>query len=298
MVRRVARAVTNAPVSAGSYALSETGGPAGYAASAWSCVGGTQTGASIALALGESATCTINNNDIAAQLTLVKTVTNDNGGTALADRVDVARDGPTPIGGATGSARGDERAGECGKLRAVGVGGPAGYAASAWSCVGGTQTGASIALALGRVGDVHDQQRRHGRAVDVGEDGDERQRRHRAADGVDVDARRGRRRSSGATGSAAVTSAPVSAGTLRVVGDGGPAGYAASAWSCVGGTQTGASIALALGESATCTINNDDIPASLTLVKQVVNDDGGTAVATDWTLTATGPTAGCDRADR
>ena len=49
---------------------------------------------------------------------------------------------------------------------------------------------------------------------------------------------------------------------------------------------------LALGESATCTIVNDDIPATLTLVKQVVNDDGGTALATDWTLTATGPTAG------
>ena len=69
-------------------------------------------------------------------------------------------------------------------------------------------------------------------------------------------------------------------------------GYAASAWSCVGGTQTGASVALALGESATCTIVNDDIAASLTLVKQVVNDNGGTAAATDWTLTAAGPTAG------
>ena len=51
-------------------------------------------------------------------------------------------------------------------------------------------------------------------------------------------------------------------------------------------------MALALGESATCTITNDDIPAKLTLVKQVVNDDGGTAAATAWTLTATGPTPG------
>ena len=89
-----------------------------------------------------------------------------------------------------------------------------------------------------------------------------------------------------------MTNAPVSAGSYTLSESGGPAGYAASAWSCVGGTQTGASIALALGESATCTINNDDIPASLTLVKQVVNDNGGTAVATDWTLTATGPTPG------
>ena len=34
------------------------------------------------------------------------------------------------------------------------------------------------------------------------------------------------------------------------------------------------------------------MPASLTLVKQVVNDDGGTALATDWTLTADGSDAG------
>ena len=58
------------------------------------------------------------------------------------------------------------------------------------------------------------------------------------------------------------------------------------------GHRPGASIALALGESATCTITNDDIPATLTLVKEVVNDDGGTALDTAWTLTATGPTAG------
>ena len=45
-----------------------------------------------------------------------------------------------------------------------------------------------------------------------------------------------------------------------------------------------------MGESATCTIVNDDIPATLTLVKQVVNDDGGTALVTDWTLSAAGPT--------
>ena len=94
---------------------------------------------------------------------------------------------------------------------------------------------------------------------------------------------------SGASGSAAVTAAPVDAGTYAL-SESGPVGYAASAWSCVGGTQTGSSLALALGESATCTIVNDDIPATLTLVKQVVNDDGGTAVATDWTLSASGPT--------
>ena len=41
----------------------------------------------------------------------------------------------------------------------------------------------------------------------------------------------------------------------------------------------------------TCTINNNDQPAELTLVKTVTNDNGGTAVPTDWTLAAAGPTA-------
>src|SRR3989339_812368 len=41
------------------------------------------------------------------------------------------------------------------------------------------------------------------------------------------------------------------------------------------------------------TLNNTEItvPTSLTLDKIVVNDDGGTAVESDWTLTATGPTS-------
>ena len=50
---------------AGTYALSESG-PAGYTASAWSCVGGTQSGSNITVGLGESATCTITNDDNAA----------------------------------------------------------------------------------------------------------------------------------------------------------------------------------------------------------------------------------------
>ena len=41
--------------------------------------------------------------------------------------------------------------------------------------------------------------------------------------------------------------------------------------------MTGSSLVLTPGVSATCTIDNDDQPASLTLVKTVTNDNGGTA---------------------
>ena len=60
-----------------------------------------------------------------------------------------------------------------------------------------------------------------------------------------------------------------------------------------GGAQvTGASITLGLATSATCTITNDDKAPSLTLNKVVVNDNGGTAGESAWTLTANGGTAG------
>ena len=121
-------AVTNASVNAGTYALGESGGPAGYAPGGWSCTAGTLTGSSLVLALGQSATCTINNNDQPAQLTLVKTVTNDNGGTAVPTAWTLSATGPTSISGSTGSAAVTKSERERGYLRAGRVGGPAGYA--------------------------------------------------------------------------------------------------------------------------------------------------------------------------
>jgi len=55
---------SGANFEAGSYDLSESGGPAGYAASDWVCTGGTQNARTITLAQGEAATCTITNDDI------------------------------------------------------------------------------------------------------------------------------------------------------------------------------------------------------------------------------------------
>ncbi len=50
--------------TAGTYTLSESGGPSGYSASTWSCVGDTvNTGNSITLGIGQNSTCTITNDD-------------------------------------------------------------------------------------------------------------------------------------------------------------------------------------------------------------------------------------------
>ena len=59
--------------SAGTYSLSETAAAAvlsDYENKGWVCVGGSQTGANITLGLGQSATCTVTNDDKAATTSL------------------------------------------------------------------------------------------------------------------------------------------------------------------------------------------------------------------------------------
>ena len=84
---------------------------------------------------------------------------------------------------------------------------------------------------------------------------------------------------------------PVKVGTYTLSESGGPAGYTASAWSCIGvpaGRQHGHAGARASRPPAPS--STPPSPPRLTLVKQVVNTSGGTAVPTDWTaLRATGP---------
>ena len=185
---------SDANFQAGSYVLSDSGAWNGYTASAWACDGGSLDGATIILALGESATCTITNDDDVPSLSLDKIVVNNNGGTAReSDWTLFANDGPTPISGPG------------------------------------------------------------------------------AAGSTDVQ--------SGAT---------FQAGTYNMSESTGPAGYTASSWSCAGGSLNGSALTIALGESASCTLTNDDDGAGLTLINQVTNNNGGSAAPTDWTLSASG----------
>lgn len=91
---------------------------------------------------------------------------------------------------------------------------------------------------------------------------------------------------SGAGG--ASSGATFAAGTYTL-SETGPSGYAVSSWICAGGgSQNGNQITLGLGESATCTITNNDIQPTLKVIKNVVNDNGGTAVAADFTMAVSG----------
>jgi uncharacterized repeat protein (TIGR01451 family) len=154
-----ASAVTNAIVGAGTYTLSESGGPSGYSASSWSCVkngAAPVTGNSITLAVGDSATCTINNDDQAPTLTLIKTVTNDNGGNNQASEWTLSATG---TGGFSGTGTQDASANKAtlgptavkaNVAYSLSESGPAGYTPGTWNCVGGSFATGAITLTEGQ----------------------------------------------------------------------------------------------------------------------------------------------------
>ncbi len=82
-----------------------------------------------------------------------------------------------------------------------------------------------------------------------------------------------------------ITNQPLHPG-VYVLSEVNQAGYSASDWSCTGATVSGGNtITLVSGDNVVCTITNDDAEtAILTLVKQIINDNGGGAVDADFTL--------------
>lgn len=81
-------AVTNAFITEGTFALSESGGPSGYALNNLSCTGAADTSTSVAnpnitITPGELVTYEFNNDDVARRLTLVKNIAG--GSAVLAD---------------------------------------------------------------------------------------------------------------------------------------------------------------------------------------------------------------------
>ena len=88
----------------------------------------------------------------------------------------------------------------------------------------------------------------------------------------------------GFAGSASSVTITLDAGAYSVSESGGPSGYAMFFSADCSGT-------ISAGDVLTCTITNDDIAAdvpTLTVIKTVVNDDGGSALASDWTMDVSG----------
>ncbi len=254
--------VTNASVPSGTYALSETA-LAGYTASSWSCTAGSLSGSNLTLTAGQTATCTINNNDTGPFLTLVKTVTNDNGGTATTSSFTLTATGPVTISGTSGSVAVTNAVVNAGTY-ALTETGPAGYAAGSWSCAGGSQSGSNITAALGQNitctinnNDIAPRLTLVKTVTDTSGGASTVPSFTLVATGpVTI---------SGITGAGTVTNAAINAGSY-VLSESGPAGYTAGSWSCTAGSLSGSTLSLALAQTATCTINNIRLP-TLTIAK-------------------------------
>ncbi len=283
-----------------AYEITESGAPVGYVQQDTSCVtdsGGPLDGTTITLQALDTATCTFTNADTPARLTLVKEV---EAGTTRATEVpaswtltaspdgivgqgEVSGNGdPTSAGGI---AQVEVFAGTYDLAESV----IAGYTAGAWSCTGATVTGAAVSIEPGAdvtctiVNRAQQSTLTLVKDVDNGTTGGT----YEPSDWTLTAA--GPTVVSGASGSEAVTSAPVAIGDY-VLSEEGPEGYTADPWTCTGGTLEGSTVTVPLGADVTCTILNTARQPSLTLVKEVVNDDGGSAEPTDWTLEADGPT--------
>ena len=280
--------------SAGTYDLSEIG-PPGYTASDWVCTGATQNDANtVTITVDDSATCTITNDDTpitTPSLTLKKTVINNNGRTAAASDFELTATGPTGFSGNGTVSSGPNFSAGTYDLSEIG---PPGYTASDWVCTGATQNDANTVTIT--VDDsatctiTNDDTPITTPSLTLKKTVINNNGRTAAASDFELTATG----PTGFSGNGTVSSGPnFSAGTYDL-SEIGPPGYTASDWVCTGATQNDANtVTITVDDSATCTITNDDTPIttpSLTLKKTVINNNGRTAAASDFELTATGPT--------
>jgi hypothetical protein len=146
---------------ADTFTLSETGVP-GYAAT-WTCVETPandepmimdahvlNVGDQIAVGIGQDVTCTAKNDDIAPLLQLRKVVINDDGGTAGVSDFTLTATGTLLENIVSGTGSADSTGTLLADTFALTETGPAGYVASEWVCVGGTQEGANVTLLIGQ----------------------------------------------------------------------------------------------------------------------------------------------------
>ena len=284
-------------VSAGAaYVLSETGGDSRYVQNgAWTCSAGvvsTFDGRQrVVVEPGRSATCTVHN--ATAKVTLVKSVTNDDGGTATADQWTLHAGGFSGTGGQSFWVKPGDA------LALSESGGPPGYGAGPSSLTCSDAPGSQVTSVTPEVGAsisctfVNDDEPASLALTKVLAQGDSGSQTPAGAFTLTATPQSiaGQAPESGAGGYPA---RPVKAGTY-LLSESGPTGYTPGTWNCTGGTMGGSTgaqtVTVANGGAAGCTITNTAITPTLTLVKdRQAGSTGSTTPATAWTLTANGPT--------
>lgn len=272
-------------IDPGAYTVTESG-PSGYAM--------TQSGCSTAMASNGTATCTVTNSDITSgdgAITVIKQLVSDNGGTALVSAFNSYLkifDGVSTTTVSSGTAN-FLAASTTAYTVSEDDTSVLNYTFKSISCTDGTDTNTTgiIALAdqaswvctivnddvapsLTLVKEVHNT---HGGTA-------------QASDWTLTAT--GPTTISGEGG--ATSGSDFQAGTYTLSESGGPSGYTAGTWSCtndvaVSGDNT---ITLSIGQTTTCTITNSDEAGTLHVLKHVINDNGGTKTAHDFSFAVNG----------
>lgn len=234
-------------------------------------------------------------------LHLRKTVTNNNGGTALNTAWTLTATGtggsPTNLTGTTPVDSGVTFRADTYTLAESG--GPSGYTASTYSCVkngGGAVVSNSITLATGdnatcTITNDDVAPSLHLRKIVTNNSGGTALNTAWTLTATGTGGS-----PTNLTGTTPVDSgATFAADTYTLTESVGPSGYTASTWVCVGGTQIGSTVTIANGDNATCTITNDDNSqrarvnqGTINVVKTVINDNGGTKTVADFPLFVNG----------
>jgi len=196
-------------------------------------------------------------------LTLVKQVNNNNGGNAVPSDWTLSASGPSPFSGSGPSV---SKVGLTAGTYDLSESGPDGYLASNWDCDFGAQVDDTITIASGQVvtctitnNDI--QPTLTVVKTIINDNG-----------GTVTNPNAFGLKINGNSVSDSVSNA-INAGNHTVSED-GLGGYQAGAWG--GNCNSNGTIALAVGQNATCTITNNDIAPTLTVFKSIINDHGGT----------------------
>jgi|GEM_PF-1121900 len=255
----------------GSHTVSETT-DSGYT----STIGGDcAADGSITLAAGDDKTCTITNDDKPAKLIVIKHVINDNGGTATAANFTLdsggANDSPDNFPGA--ESPGTEVTLDAGSYN-VTESGPTGYTASfSADCSGSIANGQTKTCTV-----TNDDQAAKLIVIKhvINNNGGTA-----TAANFTLDSGGSNDSPDNFPGAESPgTNVTLDAGSYNVT-ESGPSGYTASFSADCSGT-------IASGQTKTCTVTNDDQPAKLIVIKHVINDNGGTATAANFTLDSGG----------
>jgi len=294
--------------NAGSKTLIEAN-VAGYAEGSWICsptaaTSGTFSAGSVVVGNGVAVTCTITNNDAPGSLTLVKNVVNDNGGTLGVAAFNISTSAGTPVFGSavvngTTSTYTSQAMGTDAGSKTLIEANVAGYSEGSWVCTPTAATSSTFSAGSVVIGNGIDVTCTITNNDDPGNlilvknvVNDNGGTLGVAAFSISTSAGSpvfGSAVVSGATSTYTSQSMSTSAGSKTLV-EANVAGYSEGSWVCsptaaTSGTFSGGSVVVGNGVTVTCTITNNDQPATL-IVRKVVIGDGAT-----FDFTATGATS-------